>query len=120
MGSSGSGNFSDYTQSPHIKGQGGASNEEICNRAFSARLEEVDRCEYYQIHHALPVVGLSVSIDIRTRLAAISPNNEIIGYLPTELNYIAQCMADNFRYSGIIRVSRSAPILIVEIDASPL
>jgi len=121
MGSSGSGNFSDYSQSPYNSGQGGTNNDDICTRAFSARLEEVDRCEYYTNHHALPTVGETIKIEFRRRLVAISAGGEAIGYLPTELNYLVHCInAGGFDYNGRVAIARTTPILNVQIDCAPL
>lgn len=49
MGSSGTGNFSDYKNFPRaIKGLTGADDsEDKCALAFSTLIEDVDTCEYY-------------------------------------------------------------------------
>lgn len=49
MGSSGPGNFSDYSNYPRaIKGVTGAvDSEDKCALAFSTFIEDVDTCEYY-------------------------------------------------------------------------
>lgn len=49
MGSSGTGNFSDYKNFPRaIKGVTGADDsEDKCALAFSTLIEDVDTCEYY-------------------------------------------------------------------------
>lgn len=49
MGSSGTDNFSDYSNYPRaIKGVTGAvDSEDKCALAFSTLIEDVDTCEYY-------------------------------------------------------------------------
>ena len=50
MGSTGTGNFSDYKKFPGaIKGVTGADDsEDKCALAFSTIIEDVDTCEYYR------------------------------------------------------------------------
>ena len=58
MGSTGTGNFSDYKNFPRaIKGITGADDsEDKCALAFSTFIEDVDTCEYYTLipqHYSL-------------------------------------------------------------------
>jgi hypothetical protein len=121
MGSSGSGNFSDYSQNKSVgANQGGKSGKDECNKAYSIILEEVDRCEYYINHSSLPPNGLSIKIDFHLRLEAKdASSNEIIGYLPTKYNFLVNCIKNGFIFKGEIVSSITKPILIVRVDIAP-
>ena len=83
MGSTGTGNFSDYKNFPRaIKGVTGADDsEDKCALAFSTLIEDVDTCEYYSKKGTLPAIGTEVYIDFKVRLVAKSNDGLIIGYL---------------------------------------
>ena len=74
MGSSGPGNFSDYSNYPRaIKGvTGGVDSEDKCALAFSTLVEDVDTCEYYSKKGMLPGVGTEVYVDFKVRLVVKS------------------------------------------------
>ena len=122
MGSSGSGNFSDYPGSTSSGGtgkSGGASGENKCDRAFSAMLEEIDRCEYYIKNKDVPKVGDNVIISFDKRPIAVSEDGLTIGYLPTKLNYIKMCMDNGYSYAGGVVSSSSDLVAAVSIDVIP-
>lgn len=88
MGSAGSSKFSDYSrarkkQLPSSGGRGGASGgssgSDPCDQAFSADLEDVGHSEYFQNHCGVPAKGVSVFIELRTRVCAVSAKGEVIG-----------------------------------------
>ena len=123
MGSSGSGNFSDYSESkPNAGGAkaGGSSHENKCGKAFSAMLEEVDRSQYYKTKEDVPEVGEPISISFDRRPIAVSKEGLIIGYLPTKLNYIKMCLDDNYSYSGRVVSASSGLVAAVSIDVEPV
>jgi hypothetical protein len=120
MGSTGTGNFSDYSQKANTGNQGGSSNKDKCASAFSAMLEDVDRCDYYKHHSSLPPLGEAITIELKKRLTAVTSAGEIIGYLPTSYNYLAQCMGAGFVYQGSVVQTKSTPILTVQIDVAPI
>lgn len=93
MGSSGPGNFSDYSNYPKaIKGVTGAvDSEDKCALAFSTLIEDVDTCEYYSKKGVLPAVGTEVYVDFKVRLVVKSNDGLIIGYLPTKYNSQLYC-----------------------------
>ena len=95
MGSTGTGNFSDYKNFPRaIKGITGADDsEDKCALAFSTFIEDVDTCEYYSKKGTLPAVGTEVYIDFKVRLVVKSNDGLIIGYLPTKYNYLRYCLS---------------------------
>lgn len=121
MGSSGSGNFSDYSNYPSaIKGVTGAvDSEDKCALAFSTLIEDVDTCEYYSKKGVLPAVGTEVYVDFKVRLVVKSNDGLIIGYLPTKYNYLRNCIVKGFTYTGVVSNVSSTPINTVIVDITP-
>ncbi len=122
MGSSGSGNFSDYSENKPSGGSGksgGASDENKCEKAFTAMLEEIDRCSYYTKTKDVPKVGEEINISFDKRPIAISKKGLIIGYLPTKFNYIKMCLDDGYTYVGRVVSSSSDLVAAVSIDVIP-
>ena len=121
MGSSGPGNFSDYSNYPRaIKGVTGAvDSEDKCALAFSTLIEDVDTCEYYSKKGMLPGVGTEVYVDFKVRLVVKSNDGLIIGYLPTKYNYLRNCIVKDFTYTGVVSVASSTPINTVVVDITP-
>lgn len=124
MGSSGSGSFSDYSDSRPIgpnANNGGSSQTDRCTLAFSTSLEDVRRCFYFINHGAVPPIGTQVKIVFNgVRLAAETTLGEEIGYLPTKNNFLKTCIDDEFRYEGQVRTSSATPIPDVSIDCRPV
>ena len=123
MGSSGSGNLSDYSGNKSSGGagkSGGSSNENKCEKAFSAMLEEVDRSAYFIEKKEVPEVGEPVTISFDQRPIAVSKEGLVIGYLPTKLNYIKMCLNDGYSYSGRVVSSSSGLVAAVSIDVEPI
>lgn len=121
MGSSGTDNFSDYSNYPRaIKGVTGAvDSEDKCALAFSTLIEDVDTCEYYSKKGVLPAVGTEVYVDFKVRLVVESNDGLIIGYLPTKYNYLRNCIVKDFTYTGVVSVASSTPINTVVVDITP-
>lgn len=121
MGSSGTGNFSDYLNfQGAIKGvTGGVDSEDKCALAFSTLIEDVDTCEYYCKKGMLPAVDTEVSVDFKVRLVVKSNDGLIIGYLPTKYNYLRHCIVKGFTYTGVVSVASSTPINTVVVDITP-
>ena len=123
MGSSGSGNLSDYSNNkPNVGGgkSGGSSEENKCEKAFSAMLEEVDRSSYFTTKKEVPELGEPVTISFDKRPIALSKEGLVIGYLPTKLNYIKMCMDEGYSYSGRVVRSSSGLVAAVSIDVEPI
>lgn len=121
MGSTGPGNFSDYSNYPRaIKGVTGAvDSEDKCALAFSTLIEDVDTCEYYSKKGVLPAVGTEVYVDFKVRLVVKSNDGLIIGYLPTKYNYLRYCIVKGFTYTGVVSNASSTPINTVIVDITP-
>lgn len=118
MGSSGTGKFSDYSNSTRPNpsgGNGGASGEDPCAAEVTAFLEEVERSQYYMLHNSLPAVGTQIVLMLKGRLA-IEVNGELIGYLPTEYHYLASCIKSGSNYSGVITSVASHPVIRIQIQ----
>lgn len=121
MGSTGTGNFSDYKNFPKaIKGVTGADDsEDKCALAFSTLIEDVDACEYYSKRGILPAVGTEVYIDFKVRLVVKSNVGLIIGYLPTKYNYLRNCILKGFTYIGVVSNVSMTTINMVVVDITP-
>jgi hypothetical protein len=119
MGSSGSGNLTDYSKPTSTGNKGGASGNDPCRKAFSDILEEVERCEYYINHHDVPPPGSNVTVRLRKRLEVLYEGKEVIGYLPTSRNYLASCIESGINYNGVVTNSRLKPMPSVSVDISP-
>lgn len=121
MGSTGTGNFSDYKNFPRaIKGITGADDsEDKCALAFSTLIEDVDTCEYYRKKGTLPGVGTEVFVEFKFRLLVKSNDGLIIGYLPTKYNYLRNCIVKGFTYTGVVSVASSTSINTVVVDITP-
>jgi hypothetical protein len=114
MGSSGSGRISDYPGSSSKGKTGGGSDDggsqpDRCARAFTARLEDVERSDYYRAHRVVPPVGTQLTVTQRTRLVAQTLSGESVGNLPTSLNYLAACIKDGWTYIGTVQSATNPP-----------
>jgi hypothetical protein len=121
MGSTGSGHFSDYSSAKkeEATGQGaggGASGVDRCRLAFSSILEEVAQCDYYGKSKTVPARGSRLSIVLDGRIFAVDSNGIKVGALPTSFNYLAACLANGFKYVGIVKASTVSPMPSVEAD----
>jgi hypothetical protein len=124
MGSSGSGNFTDYSHASYQETPagkiGGSSNENSCDKAFACTLEDVENCEFFKSKSILPSVKTEVYIDFQApRLAAFDSEGVLIGLLPTTYNYILACVRKGYKYLGVVSVSRSKPVSIVQVTITP-
>ncbi|WP_220473649.1 hypothetical protein [Flagellimonas taeanensis] len=122
MGSTGTGRFTDYSGEKPESGDGktgGSSEENRCEKAFSAMLEEIERCTYFTENEDVPKVGEIVTISFDNRPVAISERGLVIGYLPTKFNYIKMCMDDRYSYSGRVVSSSNELVAAVTVDVQP-
>lgn len=133
MGSSGSGNFSDYSGSHggSSGGEGGGAagggsnpNTDRCLEDIEGvRIQEIENSEYYKSHGAIPRQGTKVVVRsnlLDGRIAVETKSgNEVIGLLPTKLNYLRRCIEQGHSYSGEISESSGGlvPSLRVDLEA---
>lgn len=119
MGSSGSGNFSDYSGKPKTTAgggsSGGASGSDKCGEAFTTILEDVASHGFYMSHGSVPAVGTQLTVEVRGRVVAVA-GTESVGSIPTRLNYLARCLQDGFTYTGIVTASSNGSNPQVQAD----
>ncbi len=114
MGSSGSGNISDYPGTSRGGsgggiGGGGEPPVDRCERAFSVRLEDIEHSDYFRTYGAPPPVGETLHVRQRKRLVAETSAGQSVGNLPTSYNYLASCMKSGWGYTGTVRTTSVAP-----------
>lgn len=121
MGSTGSGRLSDYTRfRAAVKGvTGGEDLINKCERAVATVLEEVETCDYFKKHGKVPSKGSYIKIELNTRIAAVDENGDVIGYLPTEYNYLLDCLTEGYIYEGEVAGCFETPVPSVYIAATP-
>lgn len=121
MGSTGPGRLSDYSRfGGAIKGvTGGEDLINKCEKAIATVLEDVEMCDYFKRNGHVPPKDTFVKVQIKTRLVALDINEEIIGYLPTEYNYLLGCLTEGYEYEGVVSGSFDNPIPSVYIAVTP-
>jgi hypothetical protein len=137
MGSSGSGNFSDYSSTPAKKrsskkkpskgggggSSGGASGKDPCSQPIvGIGLDEVGRSEYYAANKALPAAGSSVFVRKKLfhgRIAVENDQHQVIGLLPTQYNFLIGCVNDGYSYQGSVNSSSTTPYPRIKVDIHP-
>ena len=122
LGSNGSGRISDYPGSSSSSGIGSGTGGDggaidRCSRAFNTRLEDVELSPYYQAHGVLPPIGTKVRVVQGKRMQVQTLDGEVIGNLPTSLNYLAACLKDGWTYVGTVqKLLSQQPVLTVALD----
>ncbi len=121
MGSTGSGRLSDYSRfGGAVKGvTGGEDLINKCDRAVATALEEVETCDYYKKKGNVPEKNTYVKIGFKARLVALNEEGDVIGYLPTEYNYLLGCLSDGYQYEGEVSGSFDTPVPSVYIAVTP-
>lgn len=127
MGSTGTGNFSDYptgsgnpTQPTTGGGGGGVDPNDRCLTAFSVQLEDVEHSAYFQMTSILPPIGTKLKLAHQKRIVAVDLNGAVVGNLPTKYNYLADCMAKGQDYIGQVVTSVSGHTATVIVDFAPI
>ncbi|WP_257972323.1 hypothetical protein [Vibrio parahaemolyticus] len=121
MGSTGSGNFTDYTGARSENNQtGGVSGKDRCEIAISCMLEDVGQSSYYSQHRHVPPTGNYVLIQLNNqRIAAIDAQSGLdCGALPTHFNYLLSCIENGYSYAGVISNSSNGLNPLIEIDVA--
>lgn len=65
------------------------------------------------------LIGTPVSVRatlVQGRIAVVNDNDEVIGYLPVEYNYIRRCIEQEFSYIGTVVFSATRPIPTVRVS----
>lgn len=117
MGSVGTGSFTDFPGS----GSPGKGGKDVCNvNEDSIDLEDVGRSAHYSTVGNVPATGDPV--DLLTQLSGgrlavtHAPTGHIIGYLPTNFNFLHNCLQQGRKYSGEVVYSANTPTPCVEIS----
>jgi len=118
MGSAGSGSFGTYHTGTH---SGGGGNSEIkCPQVIEMiDLEDVATSEFYTKHEALP--SISTPVKLRSEIVSgrlvveTEDNNEILGNIPTEYNYLLDCIHEGLVYIGVVLSSGDVPIPYITV-----
>lgn len=122
MGSSGTGRLTDYsgTSSKSSSSKtGGSSGEDKCGKAFTTSLEEIERSEYFKNNSIPPPSGTNIEVIFqKPRLAAVA-DGVVIGYLPTDKNYVKVCLENGYIFPGVVNSSRTKPVPSAQITVSP-
>ena len=131
MGSSGSGKFGNYRvgngksaggSDAGIGGGigGGVGGEIECPSIIeNIRLEDVAASEYYVKNQSLPPSGdhvnLHTSIYKGRLVVKTASTGENIGNLPTQYNYLINCIKRGLNYTGVVVASGGKPIPFVVV-----
>jgi hypothetical protein len=130
LGTTGSGRFEDYrpgqdsgrSSSGGQEGQGRGATDR-CQEELLVSLEDVARSSYYSSVSRVPGLGEGVTLAPpleQGRLAVRTAAGEIIGYLPTRLNYVAsECFPRGITYDGEVTDSALAPVPSVGVRLRP-
>ena len=127
MGSSGSGQFSDYpgTKAKDVSGDGvgkagGSSGYDPCRQAFHVVLEDVGNSDFYSQFKSVPAVRSQLGILFdKKRVFAVDVNGVKVGALPTKFNYLVACLEDGVIYVGVVTSSAMLPVPTVTADFAP-
>ena len=123
MGSTGSGRFTDYSNSGASSGNaasGGTSGENKCERAFSSDLEDIERCSFYIANQDVPALDSAVNISFDQRLIVVDTNGLVLGNLPTKFNYLLACLKDGKNFSGVVSASSNIGVAMITVDVIPI
>jgi len=118
MGSSGSGSFGTYHTDMH---NGGGDNGEIkCPQTIDMiNLEDVATSDFYSKYRTLPSISTHVKLRSKIsfgRLVVETANNhEILGNLPTEYNFLINCINTGYVYIGEVLSSGNLPIPYITV-----
>lgn len=119
MGSSGTGNLSDYSGRGSGGSQGGSSGSNKCENPVEEQLEEVATSPYMSNKGAVPPAGTDVTLNFAKRLEVMDLTGLVIGYLPTQYHYLIQCIGQGFVYKGTVVTSATGavPAVLVRLAA---
>lgn len=125
MGSSGSGKFGTYRIGSDNSGDMRAKSAEVgCPKTIeNLKLEDIATSEYYLNRKSLPVAGEEVLLYNKVfngRLVVKAKStNEIIGNVPTQYNYLINCIKSGMNYLGTVVASGVTPVpyVIVTLNA---
>lgn len=119
MDSRGGDRFSDYNDYSSDVGNEPSGKDgsavDRCKLTEQIVVEEVESCEYFNRLKGVPPAKEAISLIVGARLSVISGNGMVIGYLPTQFNFLRACMETGHNYSGVVSSSEIEPIVQVTI-----
>jgi len=139
VGSSGSGRFGNYGSGGSGGGSGGggsgiggsgvggsgvggssANGEIVCpSKIENIRLEDVAVSEYYIKNKALPLANTAVYLSDKIhngRLVVKEISSDIIlGNLPTQYNFLVNCIKKDMQYKGVVISANEKPIPFIVV-----
>lgn len=133
MGSSGIGRFGNYPMGGSSRSSGrrdgmiggsgtggGFGGKLVCPNVIKhIRLEDVAMSEYYMNKHSVPEVDgeveLSGEIHFGRLVVSLISTGEVIGNLPTDYNYLIDCINMGKEYTGSILSSGTSPVPYVVV-----
>ena len=136
MGSTGSGNFSDYSQSSSGTSGAGTSGGGTstggglaaggqgagvsCGADIDVDLQEVGTSQYFAAHNVTPPPDTAVRVRpslVGGRIGVeASDTSEVVGVLPTDHNYLLRCLNEGYTYAGRVSLSLDAPFPRVRVE----
>lgn len=126
MGTTGTGRFHDYSTplggAPKGDKKGPDDISQCERRIENSPLEDVANCDYYR-GHGLPESGTPVRLRqalVEGRLAIeTADGGKVLGYMPTQYNYLRQCMEQGYSYLGRVTSCSEKPIPSIRVDLEP-
>lgn len=122
MGSTGTGRFGTYDSK---NSKTNLSKKNLCERPLdSVILEDIEIHQYYKENNKLPAVGDNVYVSntkFKGRIVVTHTiTNQILGNLPTDYNYLFQCIQLGYYYKGTVVQSIEKPTvrLMVKLNVS--
>lgn len=128
MGSTGTGRLTDYSGGKRERREpkgtsssetGDAPAHDPCTNAFSTKLEDVARSQYYASKGALPANGTHVDVKLSGRLLVYTAEGDL-GFLPTQYNYLAGCINRGFKYGGSVTSTATTPVPTISVEITPI
>ena len=126
MGSTGSGRYGTYQvgNGQTANGNGGSAGEIECPSVIeNIRLEDVATLDYYINNHSLPSADNKIELNntvYKGRLVVKDiSTNEILGNLPTQYNFLINCIKKGMQYTGTVVLSGTTPVPFVIVKLMP-
>lgn len=122
MGSTGTGHLSDYSdyRGALIGVTGGKDLVNMCEKAVTTSLEDVEINDYYTSMGSVPPAGTKVILSFNgKRIVAMVNSGKTIGNLPTSYNYLLGCIEEGYSYEGEVVGSSVKPLPSVAIAVAP-
>lgn len=112
MGSTGSGNFGDYKPEKE---------PDKCYNNFQTNLEEIAEYDYFKTHKNVPPLHLPITIiATKSRIVAKETKTNLnLGALPTEYEYLRNCLKNKHKYIGFVihsSMTKGIPEIVIQVN----